>query len=49
MLRTHSGCFWAYLRADGVPSEVERVRSDSGGEFFGGGFGDVCRQSCIKQ
>ena len=37
------------MRGDGVPSEVERVRSDNGGEFFGGEFGDVCRQYCVKQ
>ena len=41
--------FLADVRGDGVPSEVERVRSDNGGEFFGGEFGDVCRQYCIKQ
>ena len=41
--------FLADVRGDGVPSELERVRSDNGGEFFGGEFGDVCRQYCIKQ
>ena len=30
--------FLADVRADGVPSEVEIVRSDNGGEFFGGDF-----------
>ena len=30
-------------RADVVPSEAERVRSDNGGEFLGGNFWDVCR------
>ena len=40
--------FLADVRADGVPSEVEIVRSDNGGEFFGGDFGYVCRQYCIK-
>ena len=28
--------FLASVRADGVPSLVEIVRSDNGGEFFGG-------------
>ena len=41
--------FLTDVRGDGVPSEVERVRSDNGGEFFGGEFGDVCRQYCVKQ
>ena len=40
--------FLADVRADGVPSEVERERSDNGAQFFGD-FGDVCRQYCIKQ
>ena len=39
----------ADARADGVPSKVEIVRSDKGGEFFGGEFGEVCKQHCIKQ
>ena len=39
----------ADARADGVPSKVEIVRSDNGGEFFGGEFGEVCNQNCIKQ
>ena len=39
----------ADVRADGVPSEVEIVRSDNGGEFFGSEFGEVCKQHCIKQ
>ena len=38
----------ADARADGVPSKVEMVRSDNGGEFFGGEFGEVCKQHCIK-
>ena len=29
------------VRADGMPSEVEIIRSDNGGEFFGGDFGYV--------
>ena len=41
--------FLAYVRADSVPSKVEIVRSDNGGEFFGGDFGEACRQYCIKQ
>ena len=41
--------FLADVRADGVPSKVEIVRSDNGGEFFGGEFGEVCKQFCIKQ
>ena len=40
---------WTDVRADDVPSEVERVRSDNGGDIFGGDFGDVCRPYCIKQ
>ena len=36
-------------RADGVPSQVVTVRSDGGGEFCGGKFGDLCRLRCIKQ
>ena len=41
--------FLADARADGVPSKVEIVRSDKGGEFFRGDFGEVCKQYCIKQ
>ena len=41
--------FLADVRADGLPSEVETVRSDNGGEFFGGDFECACRQYCIKQ
>ena len=39
----------ADARADGVPSKVEIVRSDNGGELFDGEFGEVCKQHCIKQ
>ena len=39
----------ADVRADGVQSKVEIIRSNNGGEFFRGYFGDVCRQYCIKQ
>ena len=41
--------FLAKLRADGTPSAVMAVRSDSGGEFFGGDFGKLCRKRGIKQ
>ena len=41
--------FLADMRADGVPSKVELVMSDNGGEFFGGEFEQVCKQHCIKQ
>ena len=41
--------FLAHVRADDVPSKIEIVRSDNGGEFFGGEFGEVCKQFCIKQ
>ncbi|CAN0450323.1 unnamed protein product, partial [Laminaria digitata] len=41
--------FLADVRADGVPLKVEIVRSDNGGEFFGGELGEVCKQFCIKQ
>ena len=41
--------FLADARADGVPSEVVMVRSGNRGEFFGGEFGEVCEQVCIKQ
>ena len=41
--------FLADVRADGVPSKVEIVRFDNEGEFFGGEFGEVCKQCCIKQ
>ncbi|CAM9165641.1 unnamed protein product, partial [Laminaria digitata] len=41
--------FLADVRTNGVPSKVEIVRSDNGGEFFGGQFGEVCKQFCIKQ
>ena len=39
----------ADVRADGVSSKVEIVRSDNGGQFYGGEFGEVCKQYCIKQ
>ena len=37
--------FHASVRADGIPSLVEIVRSDNGGEFFGGEFASVCMSS----
>ena len=46
-------CFRRFLcdvRADGVPSKVQKVRSDSGGEFsVNGPFGALCRERGIKQ
>ena len=41
--------FLADTRADGVPSKAIIVRSDGGGEFRGGEFGDLCRPRPIKQ
>ena len=41
--------FLAEVRADGTPSTVMCVRSDNGGEFFGGEFGTLCRKRGIKQ
>ena len=41
--------FFADARAVGVPSKVAIVRSDNGGEFFGGELGAACEQFCIKQ
>ena len=41
--------FLADTRADGAPSKVVIVRSDGGGEFRGGKFGDLCRSRGIKQ
>ena len=41
--------FLASVRADGIPSLVEIVRSDNGGEFFGGEFASVCNELLIKQ
>ena len=41
--------FLADVRADGFPSEMQVVRSDNGGEFFGGEFKYVCRELLIKQ
>lgn len=34
---------------DAVPSKVTIVRSDDGGELFGGDCVGVCRRSCIEQ
>ena len=36
--------FFASVRADGIPSLVDIIRSDNGGEFFGGEFASVCVQ-----
>ena len=41
--------FLADTHADDVPSQVVTVRSDGGGEFCGGKFGDLCRSQCIMQ
>ena len=41
--------FLSDTRADGVPSQLVTVRSDGGGEFCGGKFGDLYRSRCIKQ
>ena len=41
--------FLAEVRADGTPSTVMAVRSDSGREFFGGAFGELCRKRGVKQ
>ena len=41
--------FLSDTRADGVPSQVVPVRSDGGGEFCGGKFGNLYRSRCIKQ
>ena len=41
--------FLAEVRADGTPSAVMYVRSDNGGECFGGKFGTLCRKRGIKQ
>ena len=37
------------VRADGTPSAVVCVRSDHGGEVFGGEFGTLCRKRGIKK
>ncbi|CAB1096235.1 unnamed protein product [Ectocarpus sp. CCAP 1310/34] len=41
--------FHANVRADGIPSLIEIVRSDNGGGFFGGEFASVCNELVIKQ
>ena len=41
--------FLANVRADGLPSLVEIVRSDNGGEFFSGEFESACNELLIKQ
>ena len=50
-LKSYSGNvfrkFLAGTRADGVPSKVEIVKSDNGGEFCGCEFGEVCKQRWI--
>lgn len=49
MLHVYSSKLLAGMRADGMPSEVVKLRSVNGGEFFGVVFADVCKQFCIKQ
>ena len=41
--------FLAGVWADGTQSAVMAVRSDNGGEFFGGGFGKLCCKRGTKQ
>ena len=41
--------FLADLRVEGIPSEVVVVRSDNGGDFNQGEFGQLCRERNIKQ
>ena len=41
--------FLADLRVEGIPSEVVVVRSDNGGEFSQGQFGQRCRERNKKQ
>ena len=41
--------FLAEVRADGTPSAVMCVRSDSGGNVFGGEHGTLCRKRGIKE
>ena len=41
--------FLADARADGVTFKVVIVRSDGGGKFRAGKFGDLCRSTGIKQ
>ena len=41
--------FLADLRVEGIPSEVVVVRSNNGGEFDQGEFGQLCRERNIKQ
>ena len=41
--------FLSDTRADSVPSQAVTVRSDGGGEFCGGKFGDLCRSRWTKQ
>ena len=41
--------FFTDTRADGALSHVVIVRSDRGGKFSGGEFGDLCRSVCNMQ
>ena len=40
-----SDVFFTSVRADGIPSLVEIVGSDNGGEFFGGRDSHLCAMS----
>ena len=41
--------FLSDTRADGVPSQVVTVRTDGGGKFCEGKFGDLCTSRGINQ
>ena len=41
--------FLASVRADRILPLIKIVRSDNGGEFFGGEFASVCNELLIKQ
>ena len=41
--------FLADLRNQGIPSTVENVRSDGGGEISGGAIAQLCRDRGIRQ
>ncbi|CAN0502640.1 unnamed protein product, partial [Discosporangium mesarthrocarpum] len=41
--------FWAENNADNAHHLVLTVRSDDGGEFLGGHFGDLCKHLRIRQ
>ena len=41
--------FLASVRAERIPSLVEIVRPDNGGDFFGGELASVCKELLIEQ